>query len=347
MIHSTDMHGTETYQSSTNTEKISIRVLNGFDDPAFTESHWMKLQQTGDTDAVNMTWAWQRLWWKAFGRGRLMLILALCENEPVALAPLFTEAGMIYNICPKDCLDFIGDVSNPSILDAILQTAIKQVANFKGFVFYFIPGTSRTGKLLHDASLRLNLSCYDQGSLPTPFLYIAEHLDAAIEITRKKSLRRHENYFLREGSLEILHLQKAEDILPHLDEYFEQHITRRKATTAPSLFINAEQQEYYRCLTKELSETGWLRFTRINWNGKAIAFHYGLAYKGRYLYGIPSFAIELANHSPGEVLLRQLLLAAIKEGAATFDFGIGDESYKYRFATHATQLHTWGLYPGQ
>lgn len=42
--------------------------------------------------------------------------------------------------------------------------------------------------------------------------------------------------------------------------------------------------------------------------------------------------------------MRQLLLAAIAEGAKTFDFGIGDEAYKSRYATGVTHLRTWGLY---
>ena len=61
----------------------------------------------------------------------------------------------------------------------------------------------------------------------------------------------------------------------------------------------------------------------------------------------PAFAIDLARRSPGEVLLRQLLLAAIAEGATVFDFGLGDEPFKHRFATRIRHVHTWGLYPSK
>jgi CelD/BcsL family acetyltransferase involved in cellulose biosynthesis len=44
-------------------------------------------------------------------------------------------------------------------------------------------------------------------------------------------------------------------------------------------------------------------------------------------------------------LLRHLVLAAIEENAHTFDFGFGDEAYKYRYATDVVRLQTWGLYP--
>ena len=334
-----------TYSDIKNSPVITTRILEGFDDPRFTKNEWNKLLVSGDTDTVNLTWDWQRSWWKSFGRGKLLLVVAERNGYSIALAPLFSDQGMIYNLFPEDALDFVGDISDSSVLDAILETARSVVADFVGFRFYFIPHTSRTGRLLMEAAERLNLNCYDEGSLPSPWLDLKTSPDLALNITRKKSLRRHENYFLREGNLEVLHFTEAEKILPHLENFFEQHISRRNATNASSLFLDSKQRDYYTRLTKEISPTGWLRFTRINWNGRAIAFHYGLSYKGRYLYGIPSFDIELAEHSPGEVLLRQLLLASISEEASTFDFGLGDESYKYRFSTNVTELQTWGLYP--
>ena len=339
------MSGSLTYSDIKNSPVITTRILEGFDDPRFTKNDWNKLLVSGDTDTVNLTWDWQRSWWKSFGRGKLLLVIAERNGYSIALAPLFSDQGMIYNLFPEDALDFVGDISDSSVLDAILETARSVVADFVGFRFYFIPHTSRTGRLLMEAAERLHLNCYDEGSLPSPWLDLKTSPDVALNITRKKSLRRHENYFLREGNLEVLHFTEAEKILPHLENFFEQHISRRNATNASSLFLNAKQRDYYTRLTKEISPTGWLRFTRINWNGRPIAFHYGLSYKGRYLYGIPSFDIELSEHSPGEVLLRQLLLEAISEDASTFDFGMGDELYKYRFSTDVTELQTWGLYP--
>ena len=323
---------------------VTTRILDGFDDPSFTREQWADLQKTGDTDSVNLTWNWLRSWWGTFGRGKLLLILAERDGQPVALAPLFAESGMIFNLCPEDNLDFIGDISDPLILDAILEKARSLISDFLGFRFYFIPDASRTGARLQEAASRLGLVCHDEGDIPSPMIDIAGQPDVALAATRKKSLLRHERYFTREGDLEVLHLKNGMDILPHLDEYFQQHIARRATTDAPSLFLNPIQCAYYRKLTEEISPTGWLRFTRVNWNGKPIAFHYGLCYQGRYLFGVPSFDVELSRFSPGEVLLRQLLLASISEGAKTFDFGVGDEAYKYRFATHVNRLRTWGLY---
>lgn len=338
------MISTTARQNQQNTS-VSVRVLSGFTDAHFGEQEWMDLLGKGYTNTVNLTWHWQQSWWKAFGRGRLLLILAEKNGIPVALAPLFTIEGMVYNLCPEDCLDFVGNISDPAVLDAILTTAMREAEQFAGFIFYFVPEISPTGIYLQDAALRLGLSAQKADHMPSPFLDIKADPEKAFEMTRKKSLRRHENYFLRNGEVEVLHLQTAEDIAPHLDAFFRQHTERRAITAAPSIFLKSEQRDYYRQLTKDIGQTGWLRLTRINWNGSPIAFHFGLSYNGRYLLGIPSFEVGLAEHSPGEVLLRQVMLAAITEGASSFDFGIGDEAYKYRFADGVTHLYNWELYP--
>ena len=45
--------------------------------------------------------------------------------------------------------------------------------------------------------------------------------------------------------------------------------------------------------------------------------------------------------------MRNLLLAALEEGAEVFDLGLGAETFKQRFATHMPMVRTWGLYPSE
>ena len=196
-----------------------------------------------------------------------------------------------------------------------------------------------------EAAERLELNCFDEGGLPSPAMDISGNAEHGLAATRKKSLVRHENFFRRGGSLEVVHLQNGRFILPHLEEFFEQHVNRWAKTPYSSLFCDIAQRRFYKRLTSVAADTGWLRFTKVNWKGRPIAFHFGFCYKGSYMWYKPSFAIDLARRSPGEVLLRQLLLAAIEEGVKTFDFGLGDEAFKSRFATHVNKVNTYSLYP--
>lgn len=326
---------------------LTTRVLQEFTQPLVSPARWHALLASGSTNSVFMTWHWQKAWWDVFGRGQLMLILVERNGQPITLAPLFADSGMVYFVGSggSDYLDFVGDSSDSAVLMAILDAARGFVDHFLGFLFYHVPDISPTGAALQVAGRALGLHCYDQGDHPAPRLELAANQEAARTAARKKSLVRHENALRRRGDLVICHLRQGAEILPHLDAFFAQHITRWQATPFPSLFHEPAQRQFYQTLCTQAADTGWLRFTRLDWDGHPIAFHFGSCYDGSYLWYKPSFDVELARHSPGEVLLRQLMLAAMDEGAETFDFGLGDETFKQRFATSTWRVRNWGLYP--
>jgi CelD/BcsL family acetyltransferase involved in cellulose biosynthesis len=313
---------------------------------------WQRALEQGDSNVVFLTREWQHTWWELYGRGQLLLTVVRRCQDIVALAPLFAdEDGMVYFVgsggCGSDYLDFIGDISDPWVLDTLLATARQRVAHFAGFRFYHVPERSRTGARLREAAERLGLDFRDEGHLPAPVLNL-EVAGAAEAAVNKKSLRRHERYFDRTGTVTVRELRRRDEILPHLEEFFEQHVARWQATPFPSLFLTPRHREFYRRLVDAAADRAWLRFTRIEWQDRAIAMHVGFCYNRSFLWYKPTFAIDLARHSPGEVLLRRLLLSAMDEQAATFDFGIGDEPFKQRFATATPLVQTWGLYaPGQ
>jgi CelD/BcsL family acetyltransferase involved in cellulose biosynthesis len=331
----------------TRSSSVRIRPLSGVDDPALAGAAWTALLGHGATDTVFLTREWQQAWWESFGRGERLLLGAWSGDRLMALAPLFAEAGMVFFIASggSDYLDFIGDLATEGALEGLLEVARERTPGFLGFRFYHVPDSSSTGALLNRAARGLGLRCCDEGSLPAPVLELDRHPEAAQSACRKKSLMRHERDLRARGELRIEHLRDGEAIRPHLPDFFQQHVGRWSATPWPSLFQDPLHCRFYERLTELAGRAGWLRFTRLVWNGRPIAYHYGFCYGGSFLWYKPSFAIELARRSPGEVLLRHLLLEAIAEGAHTFDFGLGDEPFKRRFATRVRTVRTWGLYP--
>lgn len=328
---------------------VRTRVLVGFDDPAFGPDGWDALLAESGCDNIYLTWQYQRTWWETFQRGQLLLVVAERGGRPVALAPLYAQSKMVYFIGSEfesDYLDFIGDVSDAGVLDALLQTARENVPDFLGFHFYFVPDKSDTGKRLAEAAGRLGLRCYETEDMIAPVLDIAAQPEVAVATANKRRLVKLERFFERDGTLAVHHLRSAEEIIPNLRPFFEQHISRwADAPGNPSRFLYEKVPVLIERFTRVAGPRGMLRFTRIEWHGRPIAFHYGYCYRGRYFWGIPSFAKDLARHSPGQVLLGHVLRAAIEEGARLFDFGTGDHAFKLRFATHTQHVRTWELYP--
>jgi CelD/BcsL family acetyltransferase involved in cellulose biosynthesis len=329
---------------------VRTRRLAGFDDPAFGPDQWDHLLAQGDTDVVYLTWMWQRSWWDAAGDGELLLIAAERNGQVVALAPFYSVSGMVYFIgCGEaDYLDFLGDVGDPQVLDTLLGAARNNVRGFVGFKLDGVLDSSGTAQRLEAAAQRLKLDFFQREENPAPRVDFSNP-EIGRSAANKKSLRKLERYFRLRGPMEVRRFCDGEMILPQLEDFFAQHTARWGVTTfsheGGSLnFLDPQQRVFMERLTRRAAQAGWLRFTRLDWQGRPIAYEFGYCYGGTYFGGPSCFAIDLARRSPGQVLLRHLLLAAVEEGAHRYDFGIGDEPYKYRFATHVDTVRTWALY---
>ena len=326
---------------------LGARVLQGFDDPAFSADAWNALLHTGDTDVVYLAWQWQRAWWKTMGRGRLLLVAAERDGRVVALAPFYADSRMVFFVGSgsADYMDFIGDISDPAVLDVLLETARAQVPGFVGFRLYCVLETSRTAMLLKAAANRLDFQCYEEKRWPAPVVDLATDAEAARAAAIGRRLSKRDRYFQNRGPLTLRQFTDGESIIPHLETFFEQHITRWAMAGDESPFLHRPHRTLLEQLTRSAAETGWLRFSVLDWDGRPIAFEYGLCYENTYFGGPSSFAVDLASRCPGQVLLRRLVLSAIDDGVGTYDLGVGDEPYKFQLATGLRHVCTWGLYP--
>ncbi len=330
-----------------NNTQFQFKVLDGFEDAKISSAIWNELVRKSSSDVIFLTWQWQKVWWEVFGRGKLLLIVAEQNDMLITIAPLFADGQMIFFVGSggSDYLNFIGKIDDANIIEGILSVAIKKVPDFLGFRFYHVADQTATGTVLFAVAEKMGYKLFDEGELPSPRLELKKFPVQSLEATKKKSLIRHENWFKKNGDVKVEHLKTFDEILPHLEEFFEQHIKRWEPTSYPSLFLDPIQKLFYKRLSEEVGETGWLRFTCVNWNKENVAFHFGFNYNGTFLWYKPTYEISVAKHSPGEVLLRQLLLQAINENAIIFDFGLGDEDFKKRFSTNTQLVRTWGLYP--
>jgi CelD/BcsL family acetyltransferase involved in cellulose biosynthesis len=315
-----------------------VRLLRSFDE--LPESEWSGLLERSPTRVLFLTRGWLHAWWRTLGTGTLLLALAERGGEPLALAPFCHREGVIsfLGTDSSDYLDFIGDASDPATMAALIRAAREEV-DAEELRLAMVPEASPTSARLASAAAMLGLSATVEQRVPAPVV----GRDALGEASKRRSLVRHERWFARSGDLVVWHSADGAEIGPELDGFFDQH--RRRCALAPydSLFENPSQRAFYRHVTAENADAGWLRFTRVDWRGEPIAFHFGMSFDGSFLWYKPSFEPALARRSPGEVLLRRLMLAALLEDARQFDFGIGDEPFKYRFAERVPHVRTWIL----
>lgn len=326
--------------------RIRVTVHDSFDDPLLNDAAWSAVASVGCTYTIFQEKVWHALWWESYGRGQLAVIAVHCDGALVALAPLFIDGGMAFLVGSgnSDYLDLIGDTAVPGTTAALIGTLFERYPQVIGVRLYHVPDGSATSRRLFEAANELRAKCVEEESLVAPMLAMGVSGIAALEAAAKRSLVRHTRFFDRDASFRVRHLRAAGDIEPYLDAFFEQHERRWSGTSSPSLFTDGAHRAFYCRLVAGAAKADWLRFTVVEWQERAIAFHLGFSHRGRYLWYKPSFDAELSRRSPGEVLLRELLLEAVNEGARIFDFGLGDEPFKRRFCSHFPLVRNWGVY---
>ena len=326
---------------------VTVRVLDGFDDVTIRPDEWNALVREGETDAVSLTWHFLRAWWRTLGRGQLLLIVAEREGRPVAIAPFYVDAGMVFlaGSGTSDYLDLIGDTSEPAVLNALLRRARDEAPGFVGFRMYCVLESSRTGARLKASAERLGLDCYEEDRWPAPAIDLAGAPDRVRALMADYRLAKRESYFSHRGPLTLRQFTDGESVGRHLEAFFEQHISCRATSKTESQFLDRRRRAFVEQLTRTASDTGWLRFSILDWDGRPIAFEYGLCYRGTYFGGSSSVALDLARRSPGHVLLGRMLRSALDDRLESYDLGVGDDPYKFLFATQLRHVRTWGLYP--
>ena len=100
-----------------------------------------------------------------------------------------------------------------------------------------------------------------------------------------------------------------------------------------------------RRLFGELRERGLLVTSTLRGGGALLAVHVGMEWAGRLYWWIPSYDPAYAAVSPGRVLLERLLAESAARGHREFDFLLGDEGYKWQFATHTRVIGPLGTAP--
>ncbi len=151
------------------------------------------------------------------------------------------------------------------------------------------------------------------------------------------------------------HARSWDAVAPILPDFIQAHVARFLATGRISNMARPERRLFLKELAKLLSESGWLKVTRLMSGENAYAWNYGFEFEGTWFWYQPTFETALEKYSPGFCLLAKLTEEAADDPALrTIDLGLGAEEYKERFANQSRETlyvtlrtsrrqHTWEI----
>lgn len=96
---------------------------------------------------------------------------------------------------------------------------------------------------------------------------------------------------------------------------------------------------FYREMTRPARIGGVGHLSALTWNGEVVSGHFGFYGRGRLSYALPAYDTQFARFRAGHLLLQHLIDQAVECHLDTFDLGVGDFSYKEKWATHRLPLY--------
>ncbi|MES9827626.1 MAG: GNAT family N-acetyltransferase [Candidatus Thiodiazotropha sp.] len=327
---------------------MRIKHIVDVSDIPLSREEWNKLVLHNETNTIFQTFEWFLSWYKTFAINNDLCLLVVYENEaPIGFAPLVFSKNnnnktiQLAGYSNADYLDFVTPTKKQDVINLIIEYLTYNINDWDQIILNNIPCESSTSMLIYEACKRLNLKYLKKNPINCPYLHIQGRHDEVNKLLNKYSNKRPFNYFRKQGDLKYQVLTKAET-QKHLTTFISQHIRRWATTSSPSLFYNPLNKRFYDYLTEQLSDTGWLHFSVLELNETPISYHYGFDYDDKYYWYKPSFNVDYSTHSPGTLLIRYLIQTAMENERREFDFTIGNEPFKRRFANkvrHNTNLH--------
>jgi hypothetical protein len=113
------------------------------------------------------------------------------------------------------------------------------------------------------------------------------------------------------------------------------------STGGRDLFSDRRNTELFRALRR----AGALAVSTLSAGGRLIAAHLGAIADGSLYWWVPAYDPAYAKYSAGRLMLESMLEQSHALGHKQFDFLIGDEDYKWHYATHNREIGPLGTPP--
>ena len=119
-------------------------------------------------------------------------------------------------------------------------------------------------------------------------------------------------------------------------------LKRRKyqRTSTPDFLAAPGVERFYREMISPARLGKISHLSALTIGDAVAAAHLGFIGRGRFYYIFTAYDTAFGRHRVGHLLLQHLIDQSVAQDFDTFDLGIGDASYKNKWATHRLALHS-------
>jgi CelD/BcsL family acetyltransferase involved in cellulose biosynthesis len=307
---------------------------------------WRRLVDASGREGVFLEPEWLAAWQREIEPGWQPLVVGAREGSRlVAIAPFARrpdgplESGRV-GWMGSGRSDYLGILLDPGagdeVLGACLDVVLETTPQLRLFDLGSFPMESRGLGSLVRAGRRSGLRATLVPAHACPYLDVRGTWNHYLDRRGggfRSWLRRKQRWLEREGRVEFVHWRHPEEVAGHFDDAVRLYAMRwgeSASVNGPS--GGPRSRRFYREGFLAMAREGRLDFAALQLDGVAVAVALTIEHVGIRAYFMPAHDRLLDAFSPGTLLLAHLIERAHDGGATAFDFTIGDEAYKDRWA---------------
>jgi CelD/BcsL family acetyltransferase involved in cellulose biosynthesis len=324
-----------------------LRTIRDLEELADLEEDWRFLAEARGN--AFLTPEWFRCWFAEYGEEADPFVAALVGDDGSCrgLIPFALPRSGRPRVCRlaganlADCFRPVTAPGEDSLVAAAAGRALGGVAGEWGIIALdrIEDPDGWVGPLAEATGLRLKRRSREAAGLP--WIDLASHGDwegylASRSSHLRKRLRWLERRLARDHDVRVRRTETSETLAADVDALFELHDRRWQGESS---LESPRARSFHAAFAAAALDRGWLRLWFLELDGEPVASWYGWRLGERYSFYNGGFDPSRSKLSPGLVLLARVVEAAFEEGAQIFDFLLGDESYKARFADRTREVH--------
>lgn len=318
-------------------------------DESGAEDAWRELAVTRGNAFVSPEW--HAAWLRHYGDATRPLLIAAhdSDGELVGLMPMVVERTGPLRVA-RFAGGPLGDRFHPCArprdevaVAAAAGRALSRLDRSPGvLVLDHVSVDARwQQELAANSGFRIATAGYRQTSLPEIDLSEAswETYLAGRSRNFRSQVRRKERALVRTHDLRFRATHDSAQLHADMSLFFRLH-DARWAERGGSRLASPRARAFHMDFAGAALRRDWLRLWFLELDGEAVAAWYGWQIGGRYSYYLAGFDPRWADASVGFVLLAHTIRSAIEEGCSVYELLLGEEDYKWRFATGQEHVAT-------
>ena len=240
--------------------------------------------------------------------------------------------------------DYCDIVSKPETRGPVLAAMLEEMnkLSLRNLVLANVPAESHTLRVIGAVARSHHLHLHQRPASDCGVIALGDEKQRQTVlqyVVRKEREKRGLKKLGKLGPIRITH-SSGEQSEMALRPIFAAQISRFLATNRLSPYVYQPNRFFVLELGRLLTPAGWLKVSRLEVNGRPVAWNYGFRFCDSWFYYLVTFQMQFEASSPGSCLLRLLTEEACADPSVKrFDLGRGDEAYKERFANAIASTH--------